>query len=182
MSQGQHRDLSSTVSSFEDYLQTVSEKTGAEMALLAALPALALGLPEPEIAAWERFGRGFGMLVQVYTDTCDIVADPPGRDLLGGKRTAPVLHALTVLEGDERASFDVLLAEAANGSEDAARAASRIAVRAGALRAGLTLASYLRVKALAAAPRKPDQDPRCKSLSVLIHSSLPNPHQSGGTR
>lgn len=149
------------------------------MALVASLPALALGRPAGEVAGWEAFGKAYGMLVQVYTDTCDIIGDDPSRDLLAGRKTAPVVYALVALHGDEKVHFEHLLEEAAGGSASAAKEAAAVAIGAGAIRAGLTLAAYLRQKAVAAAPSRIDEFHECAELVRLTRDVLPNPHQQG---
>ena len=117
MSRGQFADLGGAylIRSKEDYGDLIELKTGAEIALFASAPAVLGGLPDDQIAAWSALGVAYGCMSQLFTDVLSAFSEPPANDLLGGKRTLPVLCTLDLLEGQEREAFELDLAAAASG-------------------------------------------------------------------
>jgi geranylgeranyl pyrophosphate synthase len=156
MSEGQFTDLGSRsrIQTVSDYLTMVRKKTGAEVAWFASLPASIGNLPAAEVGAWTRFGEELGSMIQVVSDVLSTLDEGAGGDLRRGKRTLPVLHALSALPGGDAALFaeDLLAAEA--GDLDAARRARATMNRCGATRAALSNAELLRYRAAAAIPIK----------------------------
>jgi geranylgeranyl pyrophosphate synthase len=87
-------------------------KSGSADALLARAGAL-LGTEDPfTIEAYAAFGSCFGIAKQLINDVSDIWGEVESQDLLNGKRTLPIAHALSVLRGKQRERLQNLLAAA----------------------------------------------------------------------
>jgi geranylgeranyl pyrophosphate synthase len=117
MSRGQFADLGGahSIRSKEDYSCVIELKTGAEIGLFASAPAVLGGLPDHQIKAWSAFGVAYGCMSQLFTDILSAFSEPPANDLMGGKRTLPVLCTLDLLEAEERDAFERDLTVAASG-------------------------------------------------------------------
>jgi geranylgeranyl pyrophosphate synthase len=77
-------------------------KSGSAGALLAKAGAV-LATEDPRtIEAYAAFGSCFGTAKQLMDDVWDIWGEDPSRDLLNGKRTLPIVHALSTLQGEQR--------------------------------------------------------------------------------
>ncbi|MEU5798165.1 polyprenyl synthetase family protein [Streptomyces lavendulae] len=106
---GQADDLLSTTRPFtgrdrvtvEEYRATAEAKTGALLGCACALGALLGGADEDTTEALDRAGRHLGIAFQLVDDVLGIWGDPAvtgkpaGGDLREGKKTYPVLAALT---------------------------------------------------------------------------------------
>ena len=127
----------------------VLAKSGAEAALFARLGALLAGAPAASRDAYGRFGQEFGAASQLISDGADIAAEDGGRDLETGKRTLPVVFALSALPAAARAN---LLDHLAAAPRDPARrrAARDVLLAAGALHFVTLVAEAHRQRALAA--------------------------------
>lgn len=154
MSEGQWSDLQSarTVETVDDYLALVRRKTGAEFALFASAPAILADADGETVGAWVRFGFAYGTMSQVFSDTVSTVAPGPRNDLLSGKRTLPVLHALATLCDEEHVSFRADLDSAAAGEHEAVERAVQSMLRTGSLVASLERVELLRLRAASALP------------------------------
>ena len=65
------------------------------------------GLSEEKALALKRFGMELGIAFQLVDDLLDLRGDermgkPRGADVLEGKMTLPLIHALTLSHGSER--------------------------------------------------------------------------------
>lgn len=156
MSDGQFTDVSGgeMVRTARDYLHLVRLKTGAETALFASCPAILSGAPARVVRRWAKFGEVYGCMAQTYSDTISALAMSRHNDLLRGKRSLPVLHAVEVLSGRARAAFTKDLASAACGDMSAAKRAIEQMSALGAVRAALAYVEVLRHRAAAALPAK----------------------------
>lgn len=94
--------------------RAITERKGAaEFELFARAGAVLAGAPPEGVEAYARFGHALGAARQLASDVDDIFcADGPSRDLLGGKATLPVAHALARSDGSSHARLERLLAEA----------------------------------------------------------------------
>ena len=133
-------------------------KSGAEYALFASAGA-ALATEDPStIEAYSAFGSCFGIAQQLINDAKDIWGDKRGQDLLNGKRTLPVVHALSTLRGKQRERLQKLLAAAGESTEyhDGVRA---LLAAAGSLRYTALLVwlyqQQSRAHLASASPREP---------------------------
>jgi geranylgeranyl diphosphate synthase, type I len=112
---GQHEDvLFSNLEnvSLEDSRVMAERKSGSAGALLAKAGAV-LATEDPRtIEAYAAFGSCFGTAKQLIDDVWDIWGEDTSRDLLNGKRTLPIVHALSTLQGEQRERLQKLLAAA----------------------------------------------------------------------
>jgi len=91
----------------EDYLQIVKGKTAGPFASVCKSAGLAANVSEMECNALLEFGIELGIAFQLVDDLLDIRGDermgkPRGSDVYEGKMTLPLIHALTLLHGEQR--------------------------------------------------------------------------------
>ncbi len=103
----------------EDYLQIVRGKTAGPFAAGCKGAALVANVSEQECNALFDFGIELGIAFQLVDDLLDIRGDermgkPRGSDIYEGKMTLPLIHALTLLHGEQR----VRLAEIIRNFDD----------------------------------------------------------------
>jgi geranylgeranyl diphosphate synthase type I len=120
MGAGQYEDLLLPALedvSIEDSLAMAEHKSGQEYALFATAGAT-LATEEPSrIEAYAAFSSCFGIAQQLINDVQDLWGDQGGRDLTNGKRTFPIVHALSSLRGKRRERLQELLAAARDSTE-----------------------------------------------------------------
>ena len=109
-------DLSTTP---EDYLEIVRGKTAGPFAAGCKGAGLIANASEEACAKLFEFGMQIGFAFQLVDALLDIRGDermgkPRGSDIYEGKMTLPIIHALTILHGEQRAR----LAEIINNFED----------------------------------------------------------------
>ena len=104
--EGQHLDLALEERpcdevSLEECLDVAEAKTGALLGCACAIGALYAGAGLAEVDAMDAFGRQTGLAFQLVDDVLGIWGDPArtgkpaGADLLAGKKSLPVVAALT---------------------------------------------------------------------------------------
>jgi geranylgeranyl pyrophosphate synthase len=110
MCAGQHADLTETSGlSLERYFSIAGAKSGEFFSLACRAGAL---LGTDEVASYSEFGYNLGVLIQICDDF-EGVWNPKGRsDLAAGKRTLPVIYALTVAPPGVRERLERFLAKA----------------------------------------------------------------------
>jgi len=91
----------------EDYLAIVRGKTAGPFASGCHAAGLVAGLTEAQASGLGRFGMELGVAFQLVDDLLDLRGDermgkPRGADVLEGKMTLPLIHALTLSHGKER--------------------------------------------------------------------------------
>jgi geranylgeranyl pyrophosphate synthase len=91
----------------EDYLEIVKGKTAGPFAAGCQGAALVANASESECQALFDFGLELGIAFQLVDDLLDIRGDermgkPRGADIYEGKMTLPLIHALTLLHGEQR--------------------------------------------------------------------------------
>ena len=91
----------------EDYLSIVRGKTAGPFSAGGHAAGLVAGLSEEKALALKRFGMELGIAFQLVDDLLDLRGDermgkPRGADVLEGKMTLPLIHALTLSHGSER--------------------------------------------------------------------------------
>lgn len=91
----------------DDYYSIVHGKTAGPFAACCEAAALIAGASEEEAAALRRFGMELGVVFQLVDDLLDILGDermgkPRSADVIEGKMTLPLIHALTLLHGSSR--------------------------------------------------------------------------------
>ena len=83
------------------YFKVIELKTAVLFAAAAKLGAIAAGAGKPVVEALGRYGLELGMAYQLADDVIDFTGDPAesgkavGNDLVEGKPTLPLIHALT---------------------------------------------------------------------------------------
>jgi geranylgeranyl diphosphate synthase type I len=101
----------------EDSLAMMERKSGSAGALLARAGAV-LATEDPcTIEEYAAFGSCFGIAKQLMNDVWSIWGEGASRDLLNGKRTLPIAHALSTLRGEQRERLRKLLASARESTE-----------------------------------------------------------------
>ncbi len=92
----------------EQYFMMISKKTGWLVAISAEMGAIIGGADATQTAALVEYARCVGRAFQVQDDLLDVVADkeklgkPIGGDILEGKKTFLLVHALNAAEGADR--------------------------------------------------------------------------------
>ena len=98
----------------EDYLAIVRGKTAGPFAAGCHAAGLVAGLTAEQAAGLGRFGMELGIAFQLVDDLLDLRGDermgkPRGADVLEGKMTLPLIHALTLSHGKERQRLATLI-------------------------------------------------------------------------
>ena len=98
----------------EDYLEIVKGKTAGPFAAAAKGAAMVADLDSTESDKLFEFGMELGIAFQLVDDLLDVVGDerigkPRGIDVYEGKMTLPLIHALTILHGDEREELESII-------------------------------------------------------------------------
>jgi len=94
----------------EDYLEIVSGKTAGPFAAGCKGAALIAKASQEACQKLFDFGMQIGIAFQLVDDLLDIRGDermgkPRGSDVYEGKMTLPIIHALTILHGQQRVRF-----------------------------------------------------------------------------
>jgi len=120
MSAGEHEDLLFTDQEgigVERCRVMVERKSGSEFALFAKAGAL-LATEDPALVEkYTAFGECLGTARQICTDVWDIWKGENSQDLLNGKRTLPIVHALCMLRGKSRQRLQDLLNAVREGAQ-----------------------------------------------------------------
>jgi geranylgeranyl diphosphate synthase type I len=120
MSAGQYEDLlfpNLESVSLEDSLVMVERKSGSAGALLARTGAVLATEDTFTIETYAAIGSCFGIVKQLVNDVGGIWGEGASQDLSNGKRTLPILHALSTLRGERRKRLQKLLVAARETSE-----------------------------------------------------------------
>jgi geranylgeranyl pyrophosphate synthase len=116
LSAGQQADVASArtarIPPGADVARLAERKTGAEVALYAALAARLGGASRRAVGRWAAFGRALGAARQLRTDCLDLFAAAQSRDLAAGTRTLPIALYHDDLPEEERPAFLDLLRRA----------------------------------------------------------------------
>jgi len=99
----------------EDYLDIVRGKTAGPFAAGCQSAALLAGCTEEQARNFRVFGEELGIAFQLVDDLLDLrgspdMGKPRGVDVEEGKMTLPLIHALTLSHGSDRATLADLLA------------------------------------------------------------------------
>jgi geranylgeranyl pyrophosphate synthase len=120
MSAGEHEDLLFTERGDvrpEMCKTMIERKSGAEFALFAGAGARLATEDIQLIDQYTAFGLCFGTARQICSDVWDIWKGENSPDLLNGKRTLPIVHALYTLRGESRERLQELLELVRAGAE-----------------------------------------------------------------
>ena len=151
-------------------------KSGAEYALFATAGAALATEDASKTGAYAAFGSCFGIAQQLINDAQDIWGDKSGRDLLNGKRTLPIVHALSTLRGEQRERLEKLLAAARESTEHHDRVRALLAA-AGSLRYTALIVWLYQQQARGHLASASPQEPAGRELYTLLDqaSLLPQP-------
>lgn len=103
-------------SSQADYFRVAAGKTGALLGAACEAGIVLAGGDAPERAAGRAYGENLGLAFQIVDDLLDYLGDPAktgkavGNDLVEGKLTLPLLHALKFAEAGDLARLKEILA------------------------------------------------------------------------
>jgi octaprenyl-diphosphate synthase len=91
----------------EDYLEIVQGKTAGPFSAACDVAAYLAKIPSKQREELARFGLELGMAFQLVDDLLDIRGDermgkPRGADVYEGKMTLPLIHAITILHGQDQ--------------------------------------------------------------------------------
>ena len=153
----------------EDYYSIIAGKTAASFAAGCRASAL-LADASPEVQeALATAGLQLGLAFQIVDDLLDLTGDerlgkPRGTDVLEGKMTLPIIHALTLLHGTPRRRLAEVIEDFHAGLQDELMA---LLQQAGSLEyAGLLVDGHLD-RARAAFLQVPDSPSRAVMLDLL---------------
>jgi geranylgeranyl diphosphate synthase, type I len=120
MSAGQYEDLrlaNLANVTLPDSMAMVERKSGSASALLARAGALLATEEASTIEAYTAFGSCLGVAGQLRNDLWDIWDQGMSQDLMNGKRTFPIVHALSTLQAGQREQLQMLLEIARESTE-----------------------------------------------------------------
>ena len=173
MGAGQYEDIlfpSLENVSIEDSRAMAEHKSGAEYALFATAGA-ALATEDPStIEAYAAFGSCFGIAQQLINDAKDIWGGKRGQDLLNGKRTLPLVHALSTLRGEQRERLQKLLAAARESTEHHDKVRTLLAA-AGSLRYTALVVWLYNQQAQGHLARASPREPAARELHTLLEQA-----------
>jgi len=161
MSAGEHEDM--LVAKRENVglkmcRTTAERKSGSEFALFTRAGAI-LATEDPSvIEKYAVFGLCLGTASQICSDIGDIWGEGISRDLLNGKRTLPIVHALYALRGASRERLQELLRVARKSAEYHDEVRALLAAAGSIHYTTLVVEIYLqraRDQLAAASPREP---------------------------
>lgn len=176
ITEGQFLDIgfeSRPVVSVEEYLEMVSGKTAALIALSCELGGVLAQAPAERVAALREFGHALGMAFQMEDDLLGLWGDPQrtgkpvGSDLLRRKKSLPILHGLAHSAG-LRALWD----EAPSGGEAWVSSALAALERAGSRAYAQELATAWHARAVEALARAGGTGPAKAALVELTGQLL----------
>ena len=120
MSAGEHEDVLFTGRADvrpEMCRDMIERKSGSEFALFAKAGAMLATEDEDVIQQYAAFGRCLGMASQLRSDVWDIWSAEISQDLINGRCTLPVVHALSTLQEESRERLQELLRAARESAE-----------------------------------------------------------------
>ncbi len=174
MSAGEHEDLLFTDREdvgAEACRVMVERKSGSEFALFARAGAVLATEDPAVIEKYTAFGLYLGAARQICTDVWDLWEGENGPDLLNGKRTLPIVHALYTLRGESRKRLQDSLKAVREGAKchDEVR---KLLLAAGSVHYTALIVEFYRRQArnylAAASPREPAGE----ALRTLLYGAL----------
>jgi geranylgeranyl diphosphate synthase, type I len=162
--------------SLEDSRAMAERKSGSEYALFAKAGAVLATEDPSTIEAYAAFGLCFGIAKQLINDAQDIWGSNCSQDLLNGKRTLPIVHALSTLRGEQRERLRKLLAAARESAEHHGGVRALLAA-AGSLRYTALIVWLYQQQARSHLAVASPQEPAGRMLRMLLDqdSILPQP-------
>jgi geranylgeranyl diphosphate synthase, type I len=142
---GQHEDLlfsNSGSVSLKDSRLMAERKTGSATAMLARAGAILATEDPVRMQAYAAFGSYYGIAKQLINDAWGIWGEGASQDLFNGRRTLPVVHALSALRGERREQLQRLLALSRESAEHHDEVRSLLATAGSARYAALIVWLY----------------------------------------
>ncbi len=181
MSAGQHQDLvfpDAEDVSLEQSRAMAERKSGSDGALFAKAGALLATEDASRIEAYAAFGSCHGTARQLITDVWDIWANETSRDLLNGKRTLPIVHALCVLRGKQRERLRGLIEAARESAEHHDEVRAMLAAAGSVRYAALIVRFHQRRARNYLAAARPEA-PAAQELHALLDLATLPAHREG---
>jgi hypothetical protein len=182
---GQHEDMlfpSLENVSLDDSRIMVERKSGATNALFAKAGAVLATEDAFTIESYAAFGSCFGVAKQLINDVWDIWGEGVSQDLLNGKRTLPIVQALSTLRGEQRERLQKMLVAARESAEhhDEVRA---LLTAAGSVRYTALIVWLYQQRARNHLATASPQEPAGRELRMLLNraSLLPQPKEAHST-
>jgi heptaprenyl diphosphate synthase len=174
MSAGEHEDLLFTDRDdvgAQVCRAMVERKSGSEFALFARAGAL-LATEDPAVVEeYTAFGLCFGTARQICTDAWDIWKGENSPDLLNGRRTLPIVHALYTLRGGSRERLQDLLGAVREGDQSH-KEVRKMLLAAGSVHYTALIVGIYRRRALNYLAAATPQEPAGQDLRTLLHGAL----------
>ena len=168
MSAGQHEDLISSEEATPESCRKMTErKSGSEIGLFARAGAVLATGDGRLHESYFSMGASIGTAGQIASDLYDIWKPEVSQDLLNGKKTLPIVHALSMLRGEERERFRRLLnaSREAVGPHDEVR---KTLEATGSLRYTILVVQVYRQRALAHLAAARPQEPFGRTLRAFL--------------
>ena len=165
----------------DDVLHMEAGKTAALLACSASIGALAAGAPTATVAALHDFGHELGMAFQLVDDILGITGDPAvtgksaSSDVRAGKRSAPVVAALTAGTDASRRLNDLLAGGAPSTEEDVVLA-TKLIEEAGGIDWAATQADERLAHALQSLDGLPSPRPVLDDLTAVARYVVDRDH------
>ncbi len=108
----------------EDYFEMIGKKTGALFSASAILGAVTGTSDQTLVTALEKYGSHIGLAFQIQDDLLDLTADGSvfgkeiGKDIIEGKKTLMVLHALRHTDARSSARLQEILRDESNSPQE----------------------------------------------------------------
>ena len=165
----------------DDVLHMEAGKTAALLACSASIGALAAGAPTATVEALHDFGHELGMAFQLVDDILGITGDPAvtgksaSSDVRAGKRSAPVVAALTAGTDASRRLNDLLAGGAPSTEEDVVLA-TKLIEEAGGIDWAATQADERLARALGRLDGLPSPRPFLDNLVAVARYVVDRDH------
>jgi geranylgeranyl diphosphate synthase type I len=165
---GQHADLVETPGSLENCWKIAEAKSGACFALACRAGARLAGAQDEVVEHYSQFGHHLGMMLQVCDDLEGIWSPAGGRsDLMAGKRTLPVVYALSVAPPTLQGQLLQCLQAAPRNSDAEAMARNLIEQTGAALYLGVEARCHYKQAQAALYAANPRESPRDQLVALL---------------
>src|SRR5215210_5828087 len=161
--------------SLEDSRAMVERKSGSAHALFARAGAVLATEDPVTIEQYANFGLCFGIAKQLINDVWGIWGKDTSADLLNGKRTLPIVYALSTLRGDRCKRLRKLLAAARESAQhhDEVRA---LLAAAGSVRYTALIVWLYQQQARDHLAAASPQEPAGQEFRILLDEALLPPH------
>ncbi|XRO77822.1 polyprenyl synthetase family protein [Methanocaldococcus sp. 10A] len=108
----------------EEYLEMIRKKTGALLEASVEIGAVMADCNEEEKKALKEYAKRIGLTFQIQDDILDLIGDkkklgkPVGSDIIEGKKTIIIIHALKTLDEEKKKRLLEILGNKDIGNEE----------------------------------------------------------------